>query len=52
MLAGLTTGLESAGLDGQVYELNSALSAALTTPDAAGRFARGEPVFTGCHPYS
>jgi hypothetical protein len=52
MLAGLKTGLESAGLDGQIYELNSALSAALSTPDAAGRFARGEPVFTGCHPYS
>lgn len=52
VLSGLTTGLESAGLDGHVYELNSALSVALNTPDAAARFARGEPVFNGCHLYS
>jgi hypothetical protein len=52
MLDGLTTGLASAGLDNHVYELNSALSVALSTPDAASRFARGEAVFSGCKPYA
>lgn len=49
--AGLTTGLDAAGLDGQLYELNSALSVALDAPQAAARWAAGEPVFAGCrHP--
>lgn len=42
---GLTRGLKSAGLDADVYELNSALATALGTPDAAERWAKGEHVF-------
>ena len=42
---GLTRALESAGLDAEVYELNSALATALGTPDAAERWAKGERVF-------
>lgn len=45
---GLTRTLESAGLDANVYELNSALAMALATPDAATRWARGEHVFANC----
>lgn len=42
---GLSRGLEGAGLDGDRYELNAALVAALDTPDAAARWARGEDIF-------
>ncbi len=48
---GLSRGVESAGLDGKVYELNGALVAALDTPGAAERWARGESVFENCKPY-
>ncbi len=43
--AGLTRALKSAGLDANIYELNSALATALENPDAAERWARGEDVF-------
>ena len=46
---GLTRALKSAGLDANVYELNSALATALETPDAAERWANGENVFATCH---
>ena len=49
--AGLTEALESAGRDGNVYELNSALLAALDTPNAAERWAKGEDVFSQCKRY-
>lgn len=49
--AGLTEALESAGRDGTVYELNSALLAALDTPNAAERWARGEDIFSQCKRY-
>ena len=42
---GLTQALKSAGLDGDAYELNSALATALGTPDAAERWAKGEHLF-------
>jgi hypothetical protein len=48
VLNGLTDGLAAAGMDGQVYELNSALAVALDTPDISTRWGRGEPVFAGC----
>ncbi len=51
MEEGLSQGLESAGLDGSVFELNSALFTALDTPDAAAQWADGKPVFSGCQPY-
>ncbi|MBI3415797.1 MAG: hypothetical protein HY043_10865 [Verrucomicrobia bacterium] len=43
--AGVTRALKSAGLDANIYELNSALATALENPDAAERWARGEDVF-------
>jgi Fe-S-cluster containining protein len=46
--AGLTEALVAAGRDGNVYELNSALLAALDIPDAAVRWAKGEDVFKQC----
>lgn len=45
---GLTRALKSAGLDANVYELNSALAKALETHDAAGRWANGENIFDPC----
>ena len=42
---GLTRTLKAAGLDANVYELNSALVKALETPDAAARWANGEKIF-------
>lgn len=45
---GLQEGLQSAGLDAEVYEFNSALAKALETPDAADRWAKGENVFASC----
>lgn len=51
VMAGLTSGLASSGLDNHVYELNSALTAALSKPDAAACWAQGDPVFSGCKEY-
>jgi Fe-S-cluster containining protein len=48
---GFVRGLEQAGLDAELYELNSALATALETPDAGQRWMRGENVFAGCQPY-
>jgi hypothetical protein len=45
---GLAEALVSAGRDGNVYELNSALATALNTPNAAARWASGEEIFAGC----
>lgn len=45
---GLARALKSAGLDGHVYELNSALAVALETPDASEKWAKGENVFAKC----
>ncbi len=47
--AGISQGVSDMGLDGTFYELHSALLVALDTPDAAGRWSRGEQdVFCGC----
>ncbi len=46
--AGLCAGVVQSGLDGNTYELHSALLRALDTPDAEERWARGEDVFAGC----
>ncbi|MBS0261686.1 MAG: hypothetical protein JSS02_06975, partial [Planctomycetes bacterium] len=43
--------LHSAGLDGELYDLNGALVTALETPHAAERWIRGEPVFSNCRRY-
>ena len=48
---GLSRGLGSAGLDGTIYELNSALVTALDVSDAAGRWSKGLPVFESCKHY-
>lgn len=48
---GLSNGLEAAGLDGHVYELNSALAVALDNPDASQRWAQGEDVLASCTRY-
>jgi hypothetical protein len=45
MEIGVTRAMKSAGLDANIYELNSALATALENPDAAERWARGERVF-------
>jgi hypothetical protein len=45
---GLSRALQSASLDGNTYEFNSALATALEIPDAAERWARGEDVFASC----
>jgi hypothetical protein len=49
---GLSQALESAGLGGEIYELNSALAVALSNADAPEQWAHGEPVFAGCHEYA
>jgi len=48
---GLSQALESSGLDGKIYELNSALVAALDTPTAAEQWASGTLIFAGCKRY-
>lgn len=48
---GLSRGLASAGLDGTVYELNSALVVAMDTPSAAENWASGSSVFELCQRY-
>jgi len=50
LAAGLRAGCDLAQVDGQSYELHSALARALTAADAAERWARGEAVFAGCTP--
>jgi hypothetical protein len=45
MEMGVARALKAAGLEANVYELNSAVAAALGTSDAAERWARGESVF-------
>jgi Fe-S-cluster containining protein len=45
---GIVQGLNAAGLEGGLYELNSALAATLSLPDAASRWAKGQAVFAGC----
>ena len=47
--SGLSRGIEAAGLDGNFYELNSALVVVLDKSDAADCWARGEDVFEHCH---
>jgi|GEM_PF-1897190 hypothetical protein len=46
--SGFRNGLKESGLDGNLYELNSALVAALDVPDAAERWANGDSVFENC----
>lgn len=46
--AGLSKALAEAGLDGHVYELNSALRVALQQSDAADQWSAGKDVFAGC----
>ena len=48
---GLSRALGEAGLDGRLYELNSALARSLTSPDSARRWASGVAVFEGCSAY-
>jgi Fe-S-cluster containining protein len=48
---GLTQGLRVAGLDANVYELNSALVIALDKPDADQRWMQGENLFAVCQLY-
>jgi len=48
MRDGLREGLERAGLDATTYELHSALRRALSRPDAAEAWARGEDLFERC----
>jgi Fe-S-cluster containining protein len=45
---GLQRALVEAGLDGNLYELNSAVLRALQTPDVAARWLAAEDVFAGC----
>lgn len=42
---GLSDGMEAAGVQGEQFELVSALRTALETPDAAERWLAGEPIF-------
>lgn len=45
---GWVRALGEAGLDGNLYELNSALAVALTTPDVLERWSAGEGIFDDC----
>lgn len=45
---GLQRALVDAGLDGNLYELNSIVLCALDTPNAAERWLRGEDLFSQC----
>jgi Fe-S-cluster containining protein len=45
---GLQRALVDAGLDGNLYELNSAVLCALETPRAAERYLQGEDLFSAC----
>lgn len=46
---GLQRALVEAGLDGNLYELHSAVLRALDVKDAAGRWLAGEDIFAGCY---
>ena len=46
--AGLSESLKHAKLDGTIYELNSALAAALENPQAAKHWIEGKSVFNQC----
>lgn len=48
---GLSAGIQASGLDGEVYELNSALAAALDQPHVAADWAAGRDVFSSCKRY-
>lgn len=48
---GLSTGLQSLGMDATFYELGSALVTVLKQSDAAQRWLDGEDVFQGCKKY-
>jgi len=48
--SGLSDALIWFGLDAGRYELHSAVHCALTTPHAADRWLRGEPLFQDCTP--
>ncbi|MFO1007688.1 MAG: hypothetical protein U0929_17120 [Planctomycetaceae bacterium] len=45
--SGIVSGLRSAGLDGNLYELNEALTVVLESRDAASRWAKGENALAG-----
>lgn len=49
--AGVSRAMTGAGMDGEVYELNSALETALFVSDAAEQWAAGENPFEECVPY-
>jgi hypothetical protein len=48
---GFSRALKSAGLDGDLYDLNGALIAALDTPHASERWVQGERIFDNCRHY-
>ena len=48
---GFSHALQSAGLDGELYDLNGALVAALDTPNAAERWVHGDRFFDNCPRY-
>jgi hypothetical protein len=45
---GMIEGLQQCRLDAQAYELHSIVQRVWDTPEAAPRWAQGEPVFAGC----
>lgn len=49
--AGVSRAMTGAGMDGELYELNSALETALFVSDAAEQWAAGENPFEECVPY-
>ncbi len=49
--AGISAGLKASALDGEVYELNSALLAALDGTKPAADWLQGTPVFAKCQRY-
>ena len=48
---GFSHALQSAGLDGELYDLNGALVTALDTPNAAERWVHGDRIFDNCPRY-
>ncbi len=48
--SGFKNGLQDSGLDGNLYELNSALTVALENPQAGKQWVNGEPIFANCKP--
>ena len=49
--AGVSRAMHEAGRFGELYELSSGLSRALSVPDATERWESGEDLFQGCLPY-